>query len=257
VTQELQRLAATGRFPHPPFDEPLEREIFKNAQQQIALYRDQLIELTPVANRSIQITVASRLHSGELVLEDSLSEVFCQKDQPEFLVRLLALASDLRQGNQLRFDHLVRLWPQHLALCLVAGNKARTIIVHRGSAPFYFQGMDQEEARQHLEDLLQWYERGMQSPLPVACNTAFASLADKDADNFGHSLQARICYEGSDFKVGEVTRSALQAKCWPDFNSLSDKELDPNFGQCVSSMYQPVHQFLQNQDEADERTQES
>ncbi len=257
VTRELQRLAATGRFPHPPFDEPLEQELFKSAQQQIALYRDQLIELTPVANPSIQISVTSRLHAGELVLEDSLSEVFCRNDQPGSRVRLLALASDLKQGKHLRFDHLVQLWPQHLALCLVAGNDAQTVVVHRGSAPFCFQGMDQAEARQHLEDLLQWYELGMQQPLPVACKTAFESLADKDADNFGRSAKARLYYDGSDDTDGEVARSALQAKCWPDFSTLSDKELDPNFSQCVSSMYQPVYQFVQNQDEADERTQDS
>jgi len=92
---------------------------------------------------------------------------------------------------------------------------------------------------------LQVFNLGMQQPLPVACQTAFAGLFDRQAEQPSQSWQAEFYYNGGDHVIGDVTRSPLLARCWPTFADLIDPTTQPNFDSCVARLYQPLFQYLQ------------
>jgi exodeoxyribonuclease V gamma subunit len=71
----------------------------------------------------------------------------------------------------------------------------------------------------------------MDAPLPVACKTALAQLADGDA---------RAVYEGGFELSGEVDELCL-ARLWPDFASLA---ADGRFLDVAQDLYGPLADWL-------------
>jgi exodeoxyribonuclease V gamma subunit len=94
-----------------------------------------------------------------------------------------------------------------------------------------------------LDDLLGVWEQGMLKPLPIACRTALAWLAQRDAapDQPDKAEDAaRATYEGGHASRGEVQDAAL-ARLFPDWDTLrADTTWGAGFDQWAERLYEPL-----------------
>jgi len=246
LLQALQRLIGEGRLPWPPFAQTAHRRLAEVLESQLTAFASLRQVLQPAALPAFSLELpAAEEEEAHWVLADTLDQIF-QDSQTGDRVRLQITASDLKSGADLRFRHVVRYWPQHLALCWQCGSAAQTHIVHAGPQPLVLPGLARDEADRHLQDLLQAFRQGMEAPLPVACETACAYLNQRSAvgDDQDWPVTARRAYEGGDFRHGECQRSSLLARCFPDFNALLDSG---QFTEWAQRLYGPLHQLLQGQ----------
>ncbi|MDP1563798.1 MAG: exodeoxyribonuclease V subunit gamma [Pirellulaceae bacterium] len=248
LQQQLNRIRGEGSLPHPPFAQCVQEQLQTTMRRQVELYRDELKLLRATTLPSLQLAAPALARGHQITLNDSLDLVFQVADAPQQLRRLVWLASDLRDGQKFNFVQVVRLWPQHLALCTFAGEAANTIIIHGGGRRFVLAGMPAAEAGQMLLNLLQAFDLGMQQPLPVACQTAYVGMVDHYAGSPSQSVKAEFQYNGGDHLDGDATRSPLLARCWPTFEALvqppARTTVQPSFDQCVERLYRPFYTFL-------------
>ncbi|MEO5733644.1 MAG: exodeoxyribonuclease V subunit gamma [Rubrivivax sp.] len=96
------------------------------------------------------------------------------------------------------------------------------------------QAPDDETASEQLRGLLALWRTGMQSPLPVAPQTAFEWLDDRSP--------AAVCtvYEGGRQSRGEGAEPCL-ARLFPTLDALQNPDLDPDFETLARRLYGPLH----------------
>lgn len=240
----LEQVRGSGSLPHPPFAQWVQQSLRTRLRQQLLDYQRELQSLASMTLPPIRLAIRPTTSPGDLLLEDSLDSVFRDQASPHKLRRLVLLASDLRGGSRFNFSQWIRLWPQHLALCTLAGSEAETLVLHSGQPPLLLPGLDRDLAERQLIDLLHAFAQGMQQPLPVACQPAFISLLDREASQPSDSGKAAFAYNGGDFLAGDVTRSPLLARCWPTFDDLTQRDLVPNFDDSVRRLYAPALEYL-------------
>ncbi|MEC8935969.1 MAG: exodeoxyribonuclease V subunit gamma, partial [Pseudomonadota bacterium] len=111
-----------------------------------------------------------------LTLEEPLGEL--RQDEAGHRCRLLLLSSSLiSQGSgrgQYRWSHLLRPWVAHLAGNL-DGPMTTQLLSKAGHVTL--APVDAETARQHLETQLAAWQAGLETPLPLAPQAAFAWLS--------------------------------------------------------------------------------
>ncbi|MFT3718460.1 exodeoxyribonuclease V subunit gamma [Pseudorhodoferax sp.] len=125
----------------------------------------------------------------------------------------LALANGrLHDGSTLSWQHIVRHWPAHLALQIAAG-PTRTVLASE-SGLVRLAPLARAEAEAALATLVRAWAAGMREPLPLACRTGFAALAEEVPGR-----QSQGVYDGGHQRRGEAARAAL-ARAYPDFAAL-------------------------------------
>jgi exodeoxyribonuclease V gamma subunit len=97
--------------------------------------------------------------------------------------------------------------------------------------------VEQDDAYRQLRDLVAAYHDGMQTPLPVACRSAFCWLA-APVETAREKAQAR--YDGDDWNAGEVDYDAYLARFFPNFASLFASDSDKDFAHWVDNLYRPM-----------------
>ena len=125
------------------------------------------------------------------------------------LVPSRLLGKDLGKGPVVRPEMLLPAWVRSLAAA-ASGVVAPGMLVGR-DATLHLPALDADEARQQLAQLLQVWQQGMQSPLPLALRTGLAWVQE------GNAAQA---YEGGWNSEGENADPCL-ARIYPDFEALS------------------------------------
>jgi exodeoxyribonuclease V gamma subunit len=96
--------------------------------------------------------------------------------------------------------------------------------------------MEPADAQVQLDVLLSLWTRGMEYPLPTACKTALALLAEGDA-------KAKETYNGSAFaRDGQVVESSelCLARLWPDYDALSSH---PHYQQVSKALYEALRDW--------------
>ncbi|MBL8891178.1 MAG: exodeoxyribonuclease V subunit gamma [Planctomycetaceae bacterium] len=248
LRRQLQRVSGQGSLPHPPFSRSVQEQLRRTMQRQVELYREELRRLQPLSLPPIQQSVDALVPGQQIALHDTLDFVFQVADEPQQVRRLMWLASDLKDGTKFNFAQAVRLWPHHLALSALAGEAARTIIIHGGCERVAWPGIPVIEANQLLKSLLQAFDQGMQEPLPIACQTAFVAMVDPYAEVPSKSGRAEFQYNGGEHLIGDSIKSPLLARCWPTFEALvqtpATSANQPTFDDCVELLYRPFYNFL-------------
>ena len=260
LERQLNRVRGEGGLPHPPFAQFMQDQLRRALQRQVELYRDELMNLEPLPPPAIQKYVPALARGQQLTLNDHLDLVFQVREDTRQLRRLVWLASNLKERANFNFVQAVRLWPHHLALCSLAGEAANTVIIHGGGQRVVWPGMPAPVATRTLLDLLEVFDLGMQQPLPVACQTAYAAMADAFAESPSESVKAEFQYNGGDHLIGDATKSPLLARCWATFEDLvsppAPTSRQPTFDECVERLYRPFFEFLsENLGTLDEETE--
>lgn len=140
--------------------------------------------------------------------------------------RVLLDSGSLVKENKYRHDKLLPFWVAHLAGHL-AGEPLTTVVVSK-AGQVSFGPMDTLQARQRWQALLEAWQVGHRSPLPLALGCGFvwlgkgghAGMSPHAADAFE---AARVKYEDHEPKFnqfGERDGDAYLARAFPDFQAL-------------------------------------
>ncbi|WP_295374590.1 exodeoxyribonuclease V subunit gamma [uncultured Pseudacidovorax sp.] len=148
--------------------------------------------------------------------------------------RLVLAQGRLHKGKGLSWHHVVRHWPAHLALNWAAG-PTRTVLVSE-SGTLVLPAMTRADADEALGQLVDAWLAGLRLPLPLACRTGFAALAEDMA-----GPAARMAYDGGMQRQGEGERPAL-ARAYPDFAALDSARTDDGRGllDWAQALYGPL-----------------
>ncbi|GHC81890.1 RecBCD enzyme subunit RecC [Pseudorhodoferax aquiterrae] len=145
-----------------------------------------------------------------IAFDDPLPQRRLPADAEQLPACLVLANGRLHKGPTLAWHHIVRHWPQHLALQIAAGPTLTLLASESGL--LRLPALDAEAATATLSALVQAWAAGLAEPLPVACKTAFAVLA-------GELRAAQALYEGGQHASGEGQRPAL-ARVFADFDAL-------------------------------------
>ena len=218
----LDRLAASGELPLPPFTESSRDSLLVPLADPLADYFALLAQSgEPQPQQEI------RLAAGSLTLEDWLTDLRGARGNPQRLV--------LQTGKlENRYDKLTRDWLIHLAAC--AAGYPLTTRIQGQDGRFTLLTLSQTNAQAQLDQLGHAWQQALCQPLPVACATAFAWLQEEDEDKAFKAAERK--YTSSDFSHGEVDDPAL-ARAWPDFDTLWARERDgqPSFVYWTKQLY--------------------
>ncbi|MEY4561883.1 MAG: hypothetical protein RLZZ618_1160 [Pseudomonadota bacterium] len=222
VHSRLLALQREGRLPMGAFAERARETLAAEVAPMLTAWRD--------LHRQVPLVAAAqplRHEHGGVVLDDWLAA----NESPVGLQLVLDIEpSRLLAGKKrtLRLERLIGPWVKMLAAS-VCGVDAQGVLVGR-DAHVSYHGLPQDEATEALDDLLLAWQEGMRGPLPVACKTALAHVADRDAAG---------TYEGGFKLSGEVGEPCL-ARIYPDFEALSD---DGRFEALADRLYRPMAEW--------------
>jgi exodeoxyribonuclease V gamma subunit len=131
-------------------------------------------------------------------------------------------------------------WVLHLAGSTKVAN-LQTLVVSADSA-VKIPAIQKDNAHDLLKSLVNAWYQGLQSPLPVACRTAFARLG---ANPDKADTAAKSQYEGDDWNNGEVNFDAYLARFFPSFASLNNTGINMGFEFWVNELYKPVFDHIE------------
>ena len=218
----IARLARAGQLPLRPFDQAWTEQLAAELAAPLARYRALQAE-----HPHLLPSQGVRLARAGWVLEDSLSDLRAGADGQR--LRLTLQASALLKEQRLKWYHLVRPWPAHLAAQLAA--PTTTWLLGPGGAVI-LAPLAREPAEALLVTLVQGYVQGLTELLPLACKTVFAVLDGDDGDPQG-------TYEGGFRRPAERDDHAGYQRFWPDYAAL---RADARFQPLIDQLYAPLYQ---------------
>ena len=185
-------------------------------------WKQQLVEgLVPV--RSAWLALGARfpdaapklalsLDLNGVLLEDWIDRLRTDGRQTAWLMQVSSKVLDKK--GAVRGEKLIDAWLRQLAAGAAEGpTEGITGYLVARDALVTMAPIEREEALSVLGYIAGLWQRNLDAPLPVACRTALAQLAGRDA---------RTVYEGDGQDVpGEVEREPCLARLWPQFGQLA------------------------------------
>ncbi|MCH4562232.1 exodeoxyribonuclease V subunit gamma [Halomonas sp. EGI 63088] len=232
----LERLAGQGVLAMGAFGSRMREQLAEPMEALFEAYREALDQWPHAVEdpEPVRLALFDADAADAPPLEDWLDAL--RLDEAGERCRLLLSSSSLisqgRGRGQYRWAQLVRPWVAHLA-----GNLEQPMTTRLLSKAGHvtLPPLEPQTARRRLRELIATWQAGMQAPLPLACEAAFAWLGKVNkqasgADDNGPGSDtwhaARKAYQGDDFTAGEVDRNPYLAHRWPDFEALFAAEPD-------------------------------
>ncbi|KPQ24778.1 MAG: exodeoxyribonuclease V, gamma subunit [Halomonas sp. HL-48] len=249
---QLERFQRQGVLAMGAFGERMRESLAEPMDDLFSAYEDALA-LWPVA-----ISAPEAIHlegSNGIVLEDWLNEL--RQNEAGERCRLLLLSSNLiSQGSgrgQYRWTHLLRPWVAHLAGNL---NGPMTTQLLSKAGNITLDPIAADTARAHLLIQLSAWQHGLEAPLPLAPQAAFAwltklgtpEIAEEKGRESDAYAAAEGAYDGGRFQTGEVAQSAYLAHQWPRFERLFNdhREQAHSFAVLTEALYAPLFNAVKN-----------
>jgi exodeoxyribonuclease V gamma subunit len=195
----------------------------------------------PTAREAHATALKFRLNEGApMELTGELSHLRQHRDH-EKLAQVYLTVQPLMPKEGIKYPKLMEYWVRHLAAC--ADDLGTWTLVAAADGVIEMPPMDKEKASGHLQILLEAVCQGLSHPLPVACKTAFAWLGAQPDNKI---KEARACYDGSDWKDGEVTYDPYLARFFPTFEKLQRTDSGIGFESWAETLYGPFYDHIQN-----------
>jgi exodeoxyribonuclease V gamma subunit len=222
----IARRARAGDLPLPPFDAAWAGSLGEELAEPLMRFRE-LLSAYPqhVATESVHLAIDG------LTVEDTLGRL--RADAGARRLHLQMLPSRLYQGEDLKWHHLIRHWPSHLAA--QRGAPTSTCLLGPGGE-IWLRPLDADEAQTLLHELIAGFIQGVAELLPLACRTGFAELVAA-ADAQGRP-KPREVYEGDGYHgAGEQTDHPAYRRFWPTYDALSG---EARYRALVDRLYGPL-----------------
>jgi exodeoxyribonuclease V gamma subunit len=180
--------------------------------------------------------LALSLSLDGVLLEDWIDRLRSDGQQTAWLMQVSSKVLDKKGAP--RGDKLIDAWLRQLAAGAVGAGGGAGIVGYlvARDAVVTMAPIEREEAFSVLSYIAGLWQRNLDAPLAVACRTALAHLAGRDA---------REVYEGDGHEVaGEVEREPCLARLWPDFSLLA---ADGNWPDLAEAVYGGLAHWMAEQ----------
>jgi exodeoxyribonuclease V gamma subunit len=243
---QLERFQGQGVLAMGAFGERMRNALAEPMDDLFSAYQDAL-DQWPIA---LPAPEPVRVESADgIVLEDWLNEL--RQNEAGDRCRLLLLSSSLiSQGSgrgQYRWTHLLRPWVAHLAGNL-SGPMTTQLLSKAGNITL--DPIAADTARAHLDTQMTAWQAGLEAPLPLAPQAAFAwltklgtpEIAEEKGRESDAYAAAEGAYDGGRFQTGEVAQSAYLGHQWPRFERLFNdhREQTHSFAALTEALYAPL-----------------
>ncbi|KAB8044415.1 exodeoxyribonuclease V subunit gamma [Janthinobacterium aquaticum] len=226
LAQRAARLAREGVLPIGLIGEQVQAQLVES----LAPVRSAWLSLRafygqPADKRAIKLAF------GEVRIEDWLDKLCSNGQETAWLMQISSKVLDAQ--GQARGDKLMLMWLRQLAAAAI-GFPVTGYLVAR-DAIVCMAPLEQQAANDALATLLALWREGMNHPLPTACKTGLALLADGDP---------RAVYDGDYNRAGECAEELCLARLWPEFALLA---ADEAWQDCTRELYGPLATWLREQ----------
>lgn len=206
-TSELARLKLYGELPWGGIGENCAEEILKS---DISFrYAEQIKNWPEVIHGREKIWFTTDIDGQMLVISDWLKNIRCNSQGAR--AQIFFDANKLYEKNKIRYPKIINHWVWHLAAHLIA--PITTIIIAQDHNVI-LRPMNIAAVRNYLLLLLEKRQCGMRYPLPLAQQTAFVWLENRDCE------KAENKYEDSD-DYSELKEELYLQRAYPTFASLT------------------------------------
>ncbi|OQR32417.1 exodeoxyribonuclease V subunit gamma [Pseudomonas sp. Bc-h] len=225
---QATRLQASGLLPMAGFGTLLQDELIEPLPDLVQRYQYLLFKWPERLNSALPVSYE---HQG-IALDGWLDGLY-QNAQNQLLA-VTAIPNAIGGKKARKWHRLTKPWVTHLVAC--ACELPLTTALVASDDTLLLSPLDKNTACRALNDLLLAWQHGMQRPLPVAVQTAFAWLGQ--GDEVKAEAAARKAYDGDgQNSKGEREKSTALARQFPDFDALLDSE---EFVGWCESLYKPI-----------------
>ena len=229
LDQAAGRLQARGELPLAGFGDLA-------LEQMLEPLREQLQRLAVQWQRwdqpqDLPLLLRSEL-LAEVQLEAALAGLRSSSSRPGVGRVILVTSKLLDKQGKPRWDKLMNDWCVHV-LAAASGHALRSVLVG-ANGTIELAPVEPEQAQTVVTGWLEGWQEALRRPLPVVPQTAFAWLTAKDGKS---ESSARGCYEGSQYINGELSKSPILQRTYPDFASLLATD---EFEAWAQQLYQPL-----------------
>jgi exodeoxyribonuclease V gamma subunit len=231
-------MAAQGKLPLGPFAKGTYENIKQPVDQAWQQYQA-VLSSWPEARQSTSIELEFKVENSLTIrLTGNLSPIRHNQDGSSNCMVYL-VAQTLTKNENITHHKLILQWVLHLTACTEESN-LQTIVVSPDCV-IEFPPLSKLTAYGLLSNLVNAWHEGLQSPLPIACRTAFTWLG---ANPEKAELTAKSQYEGNEWSYGEINYDAYLARLFPDFDSLNDPEDNKGFAFWLDVLYRPIFDHI-------------
>ena len=223
VADAIAQLAREAKLPLALFGSLSGAQIGREASVVFARYRASGIDWQ---RRATPLTLA--LQPAGIALNDSLSNIYQSPAGQQGLLQLRPTA--IRNKGELRWHTLRSSWLQQLA----ANAQGEAVSTWQFGLDDAVQLLAQPQpaAAQQLAALVQYWQQGLQQPLPLLPKTALCYVQT------GDEAKCRELFEGGYNVSGELQSAPELQRYYPDFASL----LQAGFADWAAKIYGPLVQ---------------
>ena len=219
---QISRLQLSGQLPMAGFGSMLAAELIQQLTPLLQQHRQIIKPLNSIAT-----PILLQYHYKEVQLQHWLNNLY--QDSNNQLLNCVALPNKLLQASVPRWKHLIEPWLIQL-LANINQYPLHTNILGLDST-ISLKAYDTKEATQILDNLLDCWQMGLQTPVPVALDTAFNWIAK-------HNLtEAKVIYDGIDYAIGECQQSTVLIRQYPTFEQLNNNQ---QFEYWAEKLYQSL-----------------
>ncbi|RUR32093.1 exodeoxyribonuclease V subunit gamma [Vreelandella andesensis] len=249
----LERFQGQGVLAMGAFGERMRNDLAEPMEALFTAYEDALAAWPHAQDAPSAVHLE---HNG-ITLEDWLGEL--RQDDDGHRCRLLLLSSSLIKKGKYQWHHLLRHWVAHLAGNL-SGPTTTQLLSKAGNITL--EPLDADTARTHLKTQLGLWQQGLQAPLPLAAQAAFAWLnklgtpdiaLEKGRESDAYAAAEKV-YENGYQHTGEASQSAYLSHQWPRFERLffdRTEALDGQthtFATLTDALYAPLFKAVKRPD---------
>lgn len=221
-----------GNLPDGSLGEAVARDLVNTLSPALTEYRHVLGKFPEMLDPAPDISVNVAVGSAEtLTLKDTLDRV--RRGPEGRIARVVLDTSKMKdeKSGEPRWQSLVKYWPTHLALQCSYPNSITRILSPSGTMEL--SGLDADESRHLLEDLMQAWQSGMQRITPTAARLGFPAVvaAPESAEELLGDRKIEPPFEAL-----RAQRQAF-ARCFPDLATVLEQ---PDFMAINQRLYAPL-----------------
>lgn len=242
----LDQRQRAGDYPPAPVGSAIRQDILKPLPATLERYRELLRDFpdpivpTPEFSHSVEVESRSQdddASSVTLQLREMLDQLHRAPDGAT--ARIVLSTSRAHRGSSRHWNNIIKHWPAHLALQLVAPGASSHIVTPSGTLEL--AGLEKQQAEQWLNALVKHWFHGMQRITASHADLGFKVL-DADAWDMESITSVKGLRQELDKAFDYLPgRSPLFIREFPTLESLVEH---PRFAEDTQALYADIHRSL-------------
>jgi len=206
-------------------------------------YQNSLAGFSQCTLKTIELDF--NINNLKVQLTGNLTDLHTDGNNKQRLITLLT-SPLLTKYNKINYHQLMPIWLQHLCLC--ATDNPLTSLIIGPDTTLEISLLSELEAQNTLQQIIEGWYLGIQSPLPIEIKSAFVWWDTLNLE------EAQKTYEGTEQTNGVITFDYYQKRFYPTFKSMrpfdeqQDEQQDHHkndFKRWSEQLYMQAHRCIE------------